>query len=315
MKAHSKKIEIVESMQPSTETLRCRPGERHQTHAIDCKELTAEEEPEVLAFLAERSIHTFGMVGFIRANGLISPHNRGRFYGCRDAEGALNGVALIGRFVLFEAHNESVIAAFARLAQDCPAVNMLLGEEKKVQMFWRHYSQGGRPARLYCRELLLELRWPLEVYEEAPGLRLATIEDLNLIVPAHAQAAYDDSGINPLEADPVGFRERCARRIAQGQTWVWIENGKLLFKAEIITDTPEVVYIEGVWVNPLERRKGHGSRCLSQLGRNCLSRTSSVCLLVNERFQVAQAFYKAAGYKLISYYDTIFLSQPANPSS
>jgi predicted GNAT family acetyltransferase len=249
------------------------------------------------------------MAGFIRANGLVSPHNRGRFYACRDSEGALEGVALIGHFILFEARNESAIAAFARLAQDSRGLNMLLGEDEKVQTFWRHYSQGGRPARLYCRELLLELRCPVEVFDEAPGLRLATIDDLDLIVPAHAQSAFDDSGVDPMLTDPVGFRQRCARRIERGQTWVWVEDGKLLFKAEIITDTPEVIYLEGVWVNPSERRKGHGLRCMSQLSRNCLKRTGSVCLLVNEQFQVAQAFYKRAGYKLTGYYDTIFLKR------
>ena len=287
--------------------------ERPEVRAVHCTELAQQDESEVLAFLAERSIHTFGLAGFIRTNGLVSPHNRGKFYACRNAEGRLEGVALIGHFVLFEAQSEEAIAAFARLAQDCPGVNMLLGEREKVQIFWFYYSQGGRPARLYCRELLFELRWPVEVQESAQhGLRLATIDDLDMIVPAHAQSAFDDSGVNPLDVDPEGFRQRCARRIGQGQTWVLVEDGKLLFKAEIITDTPEVVYLEGVWVNPSERRKGHGLRSMSQLSRNCLMRTSSVCLLVNEQFQAAQAFYKKAGYKLIDYYDTIFLKQDAD---
>jgi hypothetical protein len=297
---------------PDGKSIRRRPDERLQARGARCEELTAAEEPDVLDFLARRPIHTFGMAGFIRANGLVSPHNRGKFYAYRNDAGALEGVALIGHFILFEALSEAAIAAFARLAQDCCGLNMLLGEEGKVQTFWRYYSERGRPARLYCRELLLELRWPMEVHDEAQGLRPATIDDLDLIVPAHAQSAFDDSGIDPLQADPVGFRQRCARRVTQGQTWVWVEDGKLLFKADIITDTPEVVYLEGVWVNPLERRKGYGLCCMSQLSKDCLKRTGSVCLLVNEQFQSAQAFYKKAGYKFISNYDTIFLEQNAN---
>lgn len=312
MNAQRKIRRRVSMIRPDGETIRRRPDERHRAHVGVCEALTAAEEHEVLGFLARRPIHTFGMAGFIRANGLVSPHNRGQFYAYRDDAGVLEGVALIGHFVLFEAVSRAAIAAFARLAQDCRGLNMLLGEERKVQTFWRYYSERGRPARLYCRELLLELRWPTEVHEEAPGLRLATIDDLDLIVPAHAQSAFDDSGVDPLQADPVGFRQRCARRIAQGQTWVWVEGGNLLFKADIITDTPEVVYLEGVWVNPLERRKGYGLRCMSQLGRDCLKRTGSVCLLVNEQFQAAQAFYKKAGYKFIGNYDTIFLEQDAN---
>ncbi|HEX8186362.1 MAG TPA: GNAT family N-acetyltransferase, partial [Blastocatellia bacterium] len=175
-----------------------------------------------------------------------------------------------------------------------------------------YYSQRGRPARLCCRELLFELRWPMIVCEKPTGLRLATIDDLDLIVPAHAQCAFNDSGVNPLEVDPAAFRERCARRVEQERTWVWVEDGALLFKAEIITDTREVVYIEGVWVNPLERRKGYGLRSMSQLSRTYLMKTESVCLLVNEQFQAAQAFYKRAGYRLMGYYDTIFLKKDAD---
>src|SRR5512132_2312545 len=46
---------------------------------------------EVLAFLAERPIHTVMMAGLIRDNGLVSPLNRGAFYACRNKTGRLEG--------------------------------------------------------------------------------------------------------------------------------------------------------------------------------------------------------------------------------
>ena len=273
------------------------------------EKLAAADEAEVLAFLAERPIHTFGMAGFIRSNGIVSPHNRGEFYACRDGEGRLEGVALIGHFILFETHSDSAIQSFARLAQKHTDVYMLLGEQEKVHAFWNYYASGGQAPRLFCRERLLEQRWPVEVRDEVPGLRLATIDDLDLIVPAHAQTAFEESGEDPLEKDPVGFRRRCAHRIEQGHTWVLVENERLVFKTEIVADTPEVIYIEGVWVDPQDRGKGYGLRCLSHLNQSFLQRAASVCLLVNERFGDAQAFYKKAGFKYVSAYDTIFLQQ------
>src|SRR3954463_12161453 len=75
-------------------------------------ELTEEDRTEVLAFLAERSIHTVCMTGFIRDNGLISPYNRGTFYGCRNSEGRLEGVALIGHATLIEARTERAMREF-----------------------------------------------------------------------------------------------------------------------------------------------------------------------------------------------------------
>jgi hypothetical protein len=269
--------------------------------------LADEHQDEVLAFLGQYPVQTFGITGFIRNNGIVSPFNRGVFYGCRDQAGTLQGVALIGHFILFDARSEAVIEAFARIAQTHKRVHMLLGEQEQVQTFWRYYHDGGQLPRLYCRELLFERRWPVEAKESVTGLRLATAEDLERIVPVHARTAFEESGVNPLDTDPEGFRERCARRIDKGQTWVWVEDGELIFKAEIVADTPQVIYLEGVDVNPDKRRNGFGSRCMSQLTRTLLNRTESISLLVNEKNVGAVEFYKKSGYKLIGYYDTIFL--------
>src|SRR5438552_9482731 len=74
--------------------------EPHLTLVVS--ELGETETNEVLAFLSERPIHTVCMVGMIRDNGLTSEHNRGTFYGCRNSEGRLEGVALIGHATLID---------------------------------------------------------------------------------------------------------------------------------------------------------------------------------------------------------------------
>jgi predicted GNAT family acetyltransferase len=282
---------------------------RSRASELILKRLTAEDEGEVMAFLSERPIHTFGMSGFIRSNGVVSPHNHGEFYACRDEEGEIQGVALIGRYILVESRSDAAVEAFAHLAQNCRNAHMLLGEQDQVETFWSYYADRGQSARLNCREYLFELRWPVEVKPAVPGLRLATIDDLDLIVPAHAQIAFDESGIDPLQVDPERFRQRCARRIELGQSWVLVEDGRLIFKAEVVSDTPEIIYLEGIWVDSQERGRGIGSRCISHLSRNLLLRSSSVCLLVNEKNRSARAFYEKAGFKFISYYDTIYLEQ------
>ena len=269
--------------------------------------LTDADTAEVLAFLARRPLHTVCMSSMIRDNGLESPLNRGEFYGCRNAAGELEGVALIGHATVFETESEAAIAAFARRARSCERKHMLLGEQEKVERFWQYYSEDGEQARLVCRELLFEQRWPVEVREAVPGLRQATLADLPLIMPVHAEMAFAESGVNPMETDPVGFRLRCARRIEQGRVWVVIEDGRLIFKADIQADTPQAVYLEGVYVNPEERGKGYGLRSLSQLSRQLLARAGSLCLLVNEGNWQAHALYLSVGYKLRGYYDTIFL--------
>jgi predicted GNAT family acetyltransferase len=248
------------------------------------------------------------MAGMIRDNGLDSPLNRGTFYAYRDETGNLQGIALIGHVILIETDSELAFEAFARVAQEYGRAHVILGERERVSRFWNHYGPAGQPMRLACRELLLEQRWPVEAHEPVT-LRQATFADLEQIIPVHAQLAYEESGINPLEKDPEGFRQRCARRLEQGRTWVCVENGRVVFKADVVSDTPEAMYVEGIWVSPEERGKGFGLRCVSQLSRTLLMRTGSICVLVNEQNEPAKRLYQQSRFKMRGHYDTIFLQQ------
>src|SRR5919204_350473 len=106
--------------------------------------LATGEESEVLSFLAARPVHTVVMAGFIRDNGLVSPLNRGTFYACRDEEGRLLGVALIGHATLVETESDEALAAFARIARNCPRTHVMMGEQEKIERFWNYYSEGTR---------------------------------------------------------------------------------------------------------------------------------------------------------------------------
>ena len=279
------------------------------------EELKDSDRNEVLAFLSERAIHTVGMTGLVRDNGIVSEHNRGTFYGCRNSEGRLEGVALIGHATLIEVRTARALQEFALVAQTCRNTHMILGELERVEEFWKHYADEGQDMRRVCREMLFELRMPLEIREEVEELRLATLSDLDLIAPVHAQLAEAESGVNPLEVDPEGFRRRCARRIEMGRVVVLVEHGRLIFKADIQSDTPDVVYLEGIYVSPSVRSAGVGRRCLSQLCRRLRARTKRVCLLVNEENGAAQAFYRMCNFKLRAVYDTIFLRRASEKAA
>jgi hypothetical protein len=280
--------------------------------ALDVRPLTEAHRQEVLAFISPRSVDTIFMRGLILDNGMESDLNRGTLYGCRDAQGRLEGVALIGHAMVIEAHTEGAYAAFARLAHDTRA-HVILGDQEKIENFWKHYERGGQEPRRICRELLMEMRWPLETLTEGAALRLATADDLDALVSVNARMGLEESGINPLDVDPEGFRARLLRRIEMGRVWVWTEVGRLLFKVDVIADVPGCIYLEAVYVHPEERRKGYGRRAMSQLGRILLPRAETLCLLVNEQNKDAQVFFFKAGYKLRACYDTIFLRPKATP--
>jgi uncharacterized protein len=280
---------------------------RYTENEVVTLQFTQEFEAEVLNFLSERPMHTVAMTGFIRDNGLVSELNRGTFYGCRNRRGQLEGVALIGHATLMETRTDRALQAFAELTHQSANPHLIMGEKERIDEFWNYYSEDGREMRVACRELLFELRWPVQVREEVLELRVATPDDIELVLPVHAQMAFQESGVNPLEKDPDGFRERYARRIAQGRSWICVEKGKLTFKADVVSDTLDAVYLEGVWVSTDKMGTGYGLNCMSQLARNLLSHSKSVVLLVNEENKKAQRYYQKAGFILRATYDTIFL--------
>lgn len=274
--------------------------------ALQATLLRSGDEAEVLEFLSVRPIHTVFMASLIRDNGLISSFNRGSFYACRCESGTLEGVALLGHATLVETESEQCVKAFAELAKHHSPSHLIRGEKQKVETFWRYYAQGDRQPRRLASELLLQLK-TLSTTEPVPGLRRAALDDLEVIVAVNASMVCDESGVNPLTRDGNGFRERAARRIERGRVWVWIENEQLVFKTDIVAETPQATYLEGVYVVPEQRVKGYGLRCLSQLAGVLLAHTDTICLTVNEKSSGSQQFYKRAGYELACRYDTIYL--------
>lgn len=286
--------------------------ETHQS--MKAEVLRDGEESDVIQFLMQRPIHTVAMVSLIFDNGLESPLNRGTFYGCRDINGQLEGVALVGHATLMETVSNRALQALSRVAHQYPSTHMIMAEQERVAEFWANYEEAGRQPRLACREWLLELQ---AVNPNAKGiskLRLATEEELELVMPIQAQLAFEESGIDPMKSDPKGFRKRCLRRIHQGRTWVLIENGSLIFKADIISETSEVMYLEGIWVKEDRRNSDSAVRCLNELSRILLGKVGSICLLANELNQRALAFYRKCGFQFRATYETIFLTQESLPN-
>ena len=275
--------------------------------ACAISELRRSDQPEVIEFLSARPLHTVFMTGLIRDNGMLSPQNRGSFYGSRNRLGQLEGIALIGHATMVEAHTENSLVSLARVARNCQNAHLIRGEEQSVNTFWKYYADAGREPRQICKELLFELTEAQSPGEDVPDLRPATADDLEKVVAVNSSMAFEEGGTSPLQRDPSGFRNRTARRIEKQRVWVWIQDNRLVFKADVVSETPEVTYLEGVHVHREERGKGYGSGCLRKLCAHLLTRSRSLCLAVNHQNKRAVDFYSKAGFEFKSDYETIYL--------
>jgi uncharacterized protein len=270
--------------------------------------LADEDEWEVLRFLSLRPVHTVVMKSFVIDNGIESELNRGEFYGYRNADGTLEGVALIGHATLVEARTDDAMFAIAITARrSTTPIKLVMSDGEAVQSFWKYYSVNGEEPRLTCTEELFELAFPLLVSKCEWALRFATSDELETIASAQAEVALLESGIDPMVSDREGFLKRVATRIDQNRVFVVTQNGKLVFKADVVAQTDDVAYLEGVYVHPDYRGQGIGSDCLREVGLRLLTEVQNVCLLSNTEFKSAHRSFMQAGFRNTDRCTTLFV--------
>jgi predicted GNAT family acetyltransferase len=270
--------------------------------------LTENNKEEVLAFLAKRPVHTVVMSSFIQDNGIESADNRGKFYAYRNDSGNIEGVALIGHTTLIETLSNDALQAFAHIARESETpLHLMMSDGRSIENFWKYFAKENQEPRLVCTELLFELKFPFQVQKSEWDVRLAKPEELEQIAQAHAEVAFIESGVDPMVKDREGFLKRCLKRIEKKRTFVVFENGKLVFKADIVAETDNVIYLEGIYVSPDYRGQGVGSECLAKFSLDLLDRVEHICLLTNVDFKNAHKSFAKAGFHNVDYCQTIFV--------
>jgi ribosomal protein S18 acetylase RimI-like enzyme len=181
---------------------------------------------------------------------------------------------------------------------------MIIGNEDAVTELWRAAQQVmARPREDRPGQPVYEIATPPQ--GERTGLRAATLDDLELLVPACAATHFEELGVDPMKRDPEGFRRRTAAQIEEGRSWLWAEDGTILFKAEASAWTPRAVQLQQVWVDPAAREHGNAKRGLSQLCRLLLESTPSVCLFVRPENEPAIRLYDAIGMRRVGAYRSV----------
>ena len=229
----------------------------------------------------------------------------------RRGHGRFAGIEEDGRLVALCHTGANVVpsgrgcGAFADVTVRARA-RMLIGEQGAVSDLWGAARLRLPPPR--------EDRPGQPVYSisipPAPGetgLRPARLTDLDLLVPACARAHEIELGIDPIARDADGFRWRTRTQIEEGRSWLWAEDGTILFKAEASAWTAEAVQLQQVWTDPAARGVGNGSRGLRDLVRLLLARVPRVCLFVRADNGPAIALYDAVGMQHVLDYRSVLL--------
>jgi uncharacterized protein len=248
---------------------------------------------QVLAFCAQNPVERVFLEDVAR-------RGHGRFLAVAAPDGALSALCHAGANLVPSGAGCGVFAKAAVNARS----RMIIGEAGAVTDLWEA-ARDLLPAPREDRP-----HQPVYALSEPPvaggsGLRAARSDDLDRLVPACAAAHELELGIDPLARDPDSFRWRTSAQIEEGRSWVWLEDGVVLFKAEASAWTPQAVQIQQVWVDPVARGHGYGARGLRDLCRLLLDQTPNVTLFVRRENVPAIALYEAIGMRKALEYRTI----------
>jgi RimJ/RimL family protein N-acetyltransferase len=227
----------------------------------------------------------------------------GRFTALAGADGSLDALCHVGANLVPSGVG---CGAFADAAQRGKSL-MIIGEERAVGELWDAARsrlpepRADRPGQ------------PVFVIDEPPasgetGLRPATVDDVERLVPACAAAHREELGIDPLARDAEGFRWRTRAQVEEGRSWLWLEDDVVLFKAEASAWTPAAVQVQQVWTDPDVRGRGYGQRGMRDLVRLLLATTPVVTLFVRSENAKAIHVYEAIGMRRALTYRSVLLS-------
>ena len=130
-------------------------------------------------------------------------------------------------------------------------------------------------------------------------MRRTTKEEADVLYPACVAMYTEEVGISPeLDGGKDLYRARVNQLIGRGWSFSRIEDGRVVFKAEVACATPSACQIQGVYVDPELRGQGLGSAGMATVVDICLREIApAVSLYVNAHNVPARAAYRRAGFE------------------
>lgn len=203
----------------------------------------------------------------------------------------------------------SDIDAFADKAMSSSRrCSSVVGRADLVLPMWQRLQSAWGPARdVRDRQPLMALATHPSC-DIDPGVRQVRPEELDAYLVAAVDMFIGEMGMDPRLGDGGhGYRRRVAGLIAAGRAWARFEQGQVVFKAEVGSQSAAVGQIQGVWVHPERRGRGLGTAGTATLAAVIVGTGRIASLYVNNFNAVARAVYGRIGFTEVGTFATVLL--------
>ncbi|MCW2785857.1 MAG: family N-acetyltransferase [Marmoricola sp.] len=223
-------------------------------------------------------------------------------------DGILTSLCHVGANLVPVQATSAATEAFAQRALEQRRVSStIVGPREAVTQLWNVLGDTWGPAR--------DERWDQPhlaldgdpLVEPDPLVRRTTPEETEALYPACVAMYTEEVGVSP-EADGGRnmYRARVSQLVNRGWSFARIEDGEVIFKAEVACASPLACQIQGVYVNPAHRSQGYGTRGMAAVvafARREIAPT--VALYVNAHNTAARSAYEKVGFVQTSTFSTL----------
>lgn len=187
----------------------------------------------------------------------------------------------------------------------------ILGPEDQVTELWRHLSPSWGPARAVRAHQPLMSMTELPSsrgVELDPRVRPARADEVDLVMPAAAHMFEGEIGYPPYTGSGTAYRSALLALIDRGHTFVVVEDGAVVFKADVGSVALGCAQIQGVWLAPHLRGQGLATPLMAAVVEQVMqTRARWVTLYVNDFNASARATYSHVGFTTVGSFSTVLL--------
>ncbi len=231
-------------------------------------------------------------------NGLLSGLGPGQLWGFP----AANPTSLLQvgtNVVPYRTDAESRASFVEKLGSWRPSA-ALVGPTTEVVPLWRALSD--RWGAVWSRTRIIRWAQPVMMTSQSPQIvpdarvERTTVAHFDSFFAAAVAMYTEELQESPLVNSPSSYRHHVWRSVMKGSSFSIVEDGQVIFKADIGTSAGGVAQIQGVWVRPDYRGRGLAAPAMAAVTNLVLQDHEAVSLYVNDFNFPAIATYLRCGY-------------------
>ena len=231
----------------------------------------------------------------------------GEMWGYFDGDRLASMCHVGANLVPVNASPEACEAFVDRATRNGPRSSTIVGPHDAVALLWAGLEEHWPRPRDFRWDQPHLVATQIPIGPRDPLVRRTHKDETDALYPACVAMYTEEVGISPeLDGGRDLYRARVNQLVGRGWSFSRIEDGRVLFKAEVACATPSACQIQGVYVDPELRGQGLCSAGMASVVDICLREIAPVVsLYVNAHNEPARAAYRRAGFEQTGTFATI----------